>query len=91
MKISKSLEFQSVTVDTTNQGIEVVKALYKKCRRKMSIFDFSIWDEIGYFLESTYSGTRLQNCISFFIFQKNFATQPKLRSIRFYISLGINQ
>lgn len=36
---------------TTIQEIEVVNTLYKKCQRTMSIFDFSVWDEIGYLLE----------------------------------------
>ncbi|CAD5903052.1 hypothetical protein CMALT394_610006 [Carnobacterium maltaromaticum] len=35
----------------TIQEIKVVNALYKKSRRKMSLFDFSVWDEIGYLLE----------------------------------------
>ena len=36
---------------TTIQGIEVVNTLYNKSRRIMSLFDFSVWDEIRYLLE----------------------------------------
>ncbi|CAD5902691.1 hypothetical protein CMALT394_500006 [Carnobacterium maltaromaticum] len=68
---------------TTIQGIEVVNALYKKNRRKMSLFDFSIGDEIGYLLEIALNGAKFQSCIDFFIFQKDFTTQPfKLSSYK---------
>lgn len=51
-RFSKSLGFQSMkSAATTIQGIEVVNALYKKSRRIMSLFDFSVWDEIRYLLE----------------------------------------
>lgn len=46
-RFSKSLEFQKMhTASVTIKGIEVINALYKESRRTISLFDFSVWDEI---------------------------------------------
>jgi len=52
-KLPYGNSFQSThTAATTIKGIEVVSALYKESRRKITLFGFSPWDEIENLLQT---------------------------------------